>query len=152
MNAKKYNIILLMLIFTATAFPKSSNSLIRQGNKLYNDANYTDANQLYESATEIAPDDTVAIYNKANAQLKMGQFDQAIELYKQAAAQSTKPDLAQKAKYNLATAYLLKGMPQQDSATAPNLEKNLKDIDASIESYRSVLDTQPQNNSAAQNM
>ena len=151
MNAKKYNIILLMLIFTATAFSKSPNSLIRQGNKLYNDANYADANQLYESATEIVPDDTVAIYNKANAQLKMRQFDQAIELYKQTAAQSIKPDLAQKAKYNLATAYLLKGM-QQDSATAANLEKNLKDIDASIESYRSVLDTQPKNDSAAKNM
>ena len=154
MNAKKYNIILLLLmsIFSATAFSKSPNSLVRQGNKLYNDANYADANQLYERAIEIVPDDAVAIYNKANAQLKMGQFEQAIELYKQADAQSAKPDLAQKAKYNLATAYLLKGMPQQNSATAPNLEKNLKDIDASIENYRSVLDTQPKNDSASKNM
>lgn len=152
MNAKKHNIILLILIFTTTAFSQSPNSLIRQGNKLYNDANYTDANQLYQRAMELAPNDIIAAYNKANTQLKMGQLDQAIALYKQVAAQSDKPDLAQKAKYNLATSYLLKGFPRQDSTALPALEQNLKDIDASIENYRSVLDTQPKNNSAAKNI
>lgn len=153
MNAKKHDIIfLLILVSSVTAFSQSPNSLIRQGNKLYNDANYADANQFYEKASKVAPDNAIATYDKANTQLKMGQFDKAIELYKQVAAQSAMPDLAQKAKYNLATAYLLKGMPQQNSATASDFEKNLKDINASIENYRSVLDTQPQNDAAAKNI
>jgi hypothetical protein len=121
---------------------------IRQGNKLYGDGDFTGAIDKYDQA--LVEDSRAAEpkFNKANSYYRLDDLDNAMELYRQVAAQSRDMELVTKARYNLGNSRFQQGIKQRDS----NLQKAVEELETSIGHWRSVLDIEQENEKAARNI
>ena len=104
MNVKKHSIVLVLfftLVMFESAWCQSVPLTVRHGNKLYADGNFTEAIDKYDQA--LVEDSRAAEpkFNKANSYYRLDDLDNAMELYRQVAAQSRDMGLVTKARYNL---------------------------------------------------
>jgi Ca-activated chloride channel family protein len=142
---------LLWLCLAALGGPAWANSageMIRQGNQLFADGQYTQAINKYNEAMVEQPEAVEPKFNKANGYYRLDDLGEAIDLYQEVAAESKDMALVTKAKYNLGNCFFQRGSKQRDS----DLQKALEDMEMSITYWRQVLDIDPKNEKAARNI
>ena len=151
MNVRKLEIVLIVLLaFAATqiACADSPRDLLQQGNKLYASGQFGDAISKYDQALVENPQATEPKFNKANSYNRLDDLANAIDLYKEVAAEAKDMKLVAKAKYNLGNTFFQQGMKQRDS----NLQKALEDLQTSISYWRQTLDIESENQNAPRNI
>ena len=151
MNAKKHKTILqfvLVLALVQAASAESIREVTSEGNKLYRQGNFNEAINQYDQALVEAPQALEPKFNKANSYYQLDDLTQAMNLYREVAAESKDMTLVAKAKYNLGNTHFQQGSKQRDS----NLQKAIEDMETAIGSWRGVLDIEPDNTKAAKNI
>jgi Ca-activated chloride channel family protein len=150
-NARKLNtiaIVLLVLQPMQPAWAESARTSVRQGNRLYAQGNFNEAIGNYDQALLEKPQAHEPKFNKANSYYRLDDLAEAIDLYKEVAAESKDMKLVTKAKYNIGNCFFQRGLKQRDS----DLQKALGDLKTSITHWRQVLDIDPKNEKAAKNI
>ncbi len=151
MNAEKHSRILIeILVFFVfqTAYAESVRESVYEGNELYSQGNFNEAINKYDESLVMSPEAVVPKFNKANVYYRLDDLSNAIDLYREVAAESKDMSLVAKSKYNLGNSYFQQGTKQKDSS----LQKAIEDMEAAIGSWRSVLDIEPDNEKAARNI
>jgi len=150
-NEKKLKtlaILLLVLSLLQAARAESARTSVQQGNRLYAQGNFNEAISSYEQALLEKPQSREPKFNKANSYYRLDDLTEAMDLYKEVAAESKDMKLVTKSKYNLGNCFFQQGMKQRDS----DLQKALEDLKTSITHWRGVLDIDPKNEKAAKNI
>jgi len=150
-NAGKYKTviqILLVLVIVQAALADSARVYTSQGNKLYKKENFNEAINSYDQALLETPGALEPKFNQANSYYRLDDLSKAMDLYRQVAAESKDMKYVARAKYNLGNSYFQQGSKQKDS----NLQKAIDDLKTAIESWRGVLDIEPENKKAAKNI
>jgi Ca-activated chloride channel family protein len=150
-NEKKLKtsaILFLLLLPLQAAWAESARISVHQGNRLYYQGNFNEAISTYEQALLEKPQAKEPKFNKANSYYRLDDLAEAMDLYKEVAAESKDMKLVTKAKYNLGNCFFQRGMKQRDS----DLQKALEDLKTSITHWRGVLDIDPMNEKAAKNI
>ena len=119
-----------------------------QGNRLYGQGNFNEAINKYDQALMEIPAALRPRFNKANSYYRLDDLSQAMDLYREVAAESKDMGLVAKAKYNLGNSHFQQGMKQRDS----DLQKAIDDLKTAIGSWRGTLDIEPKNRKAAKNI
>ncbi len=138
----------LLLASVSAAQTDSVREMLRQGNRLYDDGQYTEAVNKYNEALIEQPQVLEPKFNKANSYYRLDDLGEAMDLYREVAAESKDMALVTKAKYNLGNCFFQRGSQQRDS----DLQKALEDMKTSIACWRQVLDIDPENEKAARNI
>ncbi len=110
---------------------QSTNTLLRQGNKLYKQEKYNNATESYSKALQKAPKDVRANFNQGDALFKLNQIDKAKDQYLAAAKLTNNTEIQAKAFYNIGNAWY-KQEKWEESAKAykTSLKLNPKDMEA----------------------
>jgi tetratricopeptide (TPR) repeat protein/Mg-chelatase subunit ChlD len=124
----------LMLFIGASCSSTSFSGLIRDGNELFNDDEFSAALDLYREAGADEPDRAEADYNAANALYRMGNYDRAISDYLRA-LDVAEGSLVEDIYFNLGNAYFQSGL-----------------YDEAISAYREVLLRDPNHADAKFNL
>jgi Ca-activated chloride channel family protein len=138
----------MVLVLVQIASAESVRVATSKGNKLYTQGNYNEAINQYDQALVEAPQALEPKFDKANSYYKLDDLSNAMNLYREVAAESKDMKLVTKAKYNLGNTYFHQGSKQKDS----NLQKAIDDMKTAISSWRGVLDIEPENTKAAKNI
>jgi Ca-activated chloride channel homolog len=130
-------ILLLMasLYLSICAFAQNATESIIKGNQLYQQSQFDLAEAQYRKALEYEPDNEKAKYNLANSLQKQTKFDEAVKLLQNLAGSSRDNSLKSAAYYNQGVAYT-----------------KMKNLDASIESYKKALRLNPNDKEARENL
>ena len=139
---------MLVLFAFQTAFANSAQVSTSQGNRLYEQGKFDEAIKQYDRALVNSPQALEPKFNKANSYYRLDDLDQAMNLYRQVAAESKDMKIVTKAKYNLGNCSFQQGSKQRDS----NLQKAIKDMETAIGHWRGVLDIDAENQKAAKNI
>ncbi|XXF76515.1 tetratricopeptide repeat protein [Myxococcaceae bacterium GXIMD 01537] len=86
--------------------------LVQKGRDAYAAGRYEDALQAFEAARAQRPDDVAVEFNRADALAKLGRMEDAKAAF-QRVAESPRPELQQKAHYNLGNLYASTGNRQE---------------------------------------
>ena len=117
MSGKRYKIVLFSLLLTAaaqSARAESVGQVVNEGNKLYRQGQYKEAINEYDKAATQSPEVVEPRFNKADGYFRLGDLQQAIDLYKAVAAESKDMKLVEKAKYNLGNCFFQQGTKLKD--------------------------------------
>ena len=144
----RWTLILLGFTSISAVRAESARDMLRHGNRLYDDGQYTGAIGKYDEALVEQPQALEPKFNKADSYYRLDDLGQAINLYQEVAAGSKDMALVAKAKYNLGNCFFQRGSKQRDS----DLQKALDDMKTSIIHWRQVLDMDPENEKAARNI
>jgi Ca-activated chloride channel family protein len=151
MNAGRHKILLqmlLILVMAHTAFADSARVSTSQGNQLYGQGKFDEAIKQYDQVLIDRPEALEPKFNKANSYYRLDDLGQAMNLYREVAAESKDMKLVTKAKYNLGNCSFQQGSKQRDS----NLQKAVEEMETAIGHWRAVLDIEPENKKAAKNI
>ncbi len=151
MNAGRHKTILPLLLVLLTlqrAFAGSVQISTDRGNRLYRQGKFNEAIKEYDQALIDSPHALEPKFNKANSYYRLDDPGEAMNLYRQVAAESKDMKLVAKAKYNLGNCSFRQGSKQRDS----NLQKAIEEMKTAIEHWRSVLDIDRENQKAAKNI
>ncbi|MHC4654556.1 MAG: tetratricopeptide repeat protein [Planctomycetota bacterium] len=143
MNAGKHKILLqmlLILVVVQTAFADSARVSTSLGNQLYEKGKFDEAIGQYDQALIDRPEALEPKFNKANSYYRLDDLGQAVNLYREVAAESKNMKLVTKAKYNLGNCSFQQGSKQRDS----NLQKAIEEMETAIGHWRAVLDIEPE--------
>ncbi|MBC8218817.1 MAG: tetratricopeptide repeat protein [Planctomycetes bacterium] len=151
MNAGKHRAVLQILLAICAAQAAHADSArvaTNQGNTLYGQGNFNEAINKYDQALVESPEALQPRFNKANSYYRLDDLSQAMDLYREVAAESKDMGLVARAKYNLGNSYFQQGIKQRDS----DLQKSIDKLKTAIGSWRGALDLEPQNKKAAKNI
>ena len=151
MNAKElysWMVLPLVLLAAAGARADSAREMLAEGNKLFAEAEYTEAINKYNEVLLENPRALEPKFNKANSYYRLDDLGEAIDLFQEVAAESKGMALVGKAKYNLGNCFFQRGSKQRDS----DLQKAVEDMKTSIAHWRQVLEIEPENEKAARNI
>ena len=142
--------ICLLSLFPSALLARTgpAREMLGQGNRFYGDGKYTEAINKYNEVLVERPQVLEPKFNKANGYYRLDDLGEAIDLYREVAAESKDMPLVTKAKYNLGNCFFQQGAKQRDS----DLQKALEDMKTSITYWRQVLDIDPKNEKAARNI
>ena len=136
------------LVCGAPLQAQSLREAVEQANRLYEAGDYQQALERYQlGAADITPDPTV-LYNRANCYYHLDDLDEAINLYRQAAADTRDMTLVARARYNLGNCYYQRGLKNRDS----DLNKTLESLTTSVQYYRQTLDIDSEDADAKHNI
>ncbi len=142
--------IFVVAIFLLTAPPllaQSERSLVREGNSLYKQQKYADAEINYRKALEKNKELLQGPFNLGDALYKQGRYDEAAEQYRISATNEKDPTDKAKALHNLGNTFL-KGskLPEAINAYKDALRLNPGDADTkyNLEYARALLKQQQQ--------
>jgi len=125
----------LTALLCVTASGQSVRSLIANGNELYGDRKYSDAEAEYRKSLEKEKGLVEGEYNLGNTVHKQQRFDEAVQQYQQAIGRTTDPKLLSKLYYNMG-----------NSRFEANQYKE------SIEAYKQALKHDPSDEDARYNL
>lgn len=126
---------LLLALFAALNAGAQVNALISKGNEYYQASQFDMAISQYRKALEAEPNNTTAQFNLANALQKQKKYDEAIQQLDQLAYATNDRKLKASAYYNQGVAH-----------------SHLKNLEQSIESYKSALRLDPTDQQARENL
>lgn len=118
----------------ALTWGKSANSLNDDANKLYLRGEYKQALQLYNQADVKSPETPAITYNKANAQFKLGNLEEALKNYEKSLL-SDDPHQVQAAHFNMG-----------------NVQFKNQDFQKAIESFQKAVEMDPKDLDAKYNL
>ncbi len=134
--------LLAWALVVALALPSSAGAagplekdhpLVQQGREAYTAGRFEDALAAFEAAKKELPNDPAVDFNRADALAKLGKIPEAQEVFR-GVTESNRPDLRQKAWYNLG-----------------NLHATTGDRQEALKSYRRALTLDPQDVQARHN-
>jgi Ca-activated chloride channel homolog len=126
---------ILLMCLSIISFTQNATQSILKGNQLYQKSQFDLAEAQYRKALEYDPDNEKAKYNLANALQKQNKYDEAAKLLEDLAGSSKDNSLKSSAYYNQGVAYT-----------------KMKNLDASIESYKKALRINPNDQEARENL
>lgn len=85
----------------AAGLLEKEHPLIQQGRQAYDAGRYEDALSAFEQAKKERPSDPAVEFNRGDALMKMGRLDEAKQAFQSVADGNSRPDLREKATYNL---------------------------------------------------
>jgi Ca-activated chloride channel family protein len=100
---------LFFAVIPVVAYSQQERKPVRDGNALYQQKKYAEAEQKYDEALKLKPNLVEGIYNKANIQYQKKEYEEAAKQYETAAALSSDPTVKAKAYHNMGNAYLEAG-------------------------------------------
>lgn len=109
----KYPLFILLLLVIAEAAATGGRQQIRQGNRLFDDGKYAEAEEKYRQAIEDDGDSFLALYNLANTLYKQGRLEEAGEIFNSLTHQATSEKELTNVLHNLGNSYLGRGMIQE---------------------------------------
>lgn len=116
---------------------ESLHSLISEGNAQVEAGDYEPALERYETALEMEPASSAALYNKGVALYRLERFGEAAEAFAQAAAETDDPALAARSRYNRGNSlYQQAGVEAQQDP-----QKALDQFGECAAQYRNALQT-----------
>ena len=162
MNRKIFNIKFRGLIFLSllfTMFPvqaQQENADVRTGNRLYDDAQYVEAEIAFRRALDINPQSFEASFNLGNALVRQEKFDEAFRQYRHALALLPNDDAERRAAvfHNIGNTLLITGqIPQSIEAFKESLRNNPHDNETryNLAFAQKLLQNQEQNEGGGQN-
>jgi Ca-activated chloride channel homolog len=125
---------LVILLFPLQAAAQADRGFMSKGNDYYLQLKFDLAEGQYRQAVNVAPRNTEARYNLANALMQQKKFKEAAELYTEVATSENK-ELRASAWYNAGVSY-----------------SKQKDLPNSIEAYKSALRLNPADKEARENL
>jgi len=128
-------LVILMILLSTPGFTQNATQSIIKGNQLYQQSQFDLAEVQYRKALEYDPGNEKAKYNLANALQKQNKYDEATKLLEDLAGSSKDNSLKSAAYYNQGVAYT-----------------KMKNLDASIESYKKALRLNPNDREARENL
>lgn len=135
MMQKKYLLLSLIVISTASYAQKTDRDYLRSGNKLYKDSLFVKSEVDYRKALEVNPKSADAIYNLGNALLMQQKAKEAMEQFEAASR-------LEKDKAKLAQIYHNMGVILQSSKQLPQC----------IEAYKQALRNNPKDDETRYNL
>jgi len=126
---------ILTCLLSVFGFAQNATESIVKGNQLYQQSQFDLAEAQYKKALEYEPDNEKAKYNLANTLQKQNKYDEAAKLLDNLAGGSKDNSLKSAAYYNQGVAYT-----------------KMKNLDASIESYKKALRLNPNDKEARENL
>lgn len=117
---------ILIILSTVIVEAQEENAYIRNGNGLYAEKQYSDAESEYLKALDKNPNSFEAQFNRANALYKQGKMEEAVKKYENLSKQTINKEQLANVYHNLGNAYL-----------------NSQKLDESIKSYKSALRNNP---------
>lgn len=139
---------LSVAVLSSVSTAATPREILKQGNGLYGDGQYSEAINKYNEALVERPQAVEPRFNKANSYYRLDDLGEAVDLYQEVAAQSKDMKLVARAKYNLGNAFFQRGAKQRDS----DLQKAVEDMKTSITHWRQALDIDPKHEKAARNI
>ena len=115
-----------------------------QGIELYNDKKYKESYDSFNQQLMRNPDSQALEFDSGAAAYKSGDFDKAIDAFGKATT-SSKPEVREKAEYNLGNALCIRGAMQEAKET------KLKDWNNALQHYDEALKIDPKNADAKYN-
>ena len=123
---------LLLFIFLIPAcfesFSQKENSLLRQGNRKFENGDYKEAEKDYRKALEMNKESVKGQFNLGTAVYKNNNFEEATKIYDNLAGKNADPDVRSKVFHNLGNSYL-----------------QSKEYEKSILAYKNALMANPKN-------
>lgn len=140
--------ILFIFAIVMNTFSQNEKKFIRDGNKLYNQKNYNDAEVSYRKSLVKDTNYSIGKYNLANSLYKQKNYNEASRLYSNLAEKETDKDIKSKIYHNLGNSYLqAKEYEKSINAYKQALRNNPKDIDTKYNmSYALQMMKQQQQN------
>lgn len=145
-------LLMLNMLFAISAFAQSGHKQVTEGNKLYAEEKYDEANNKYRDALIESPESPIVNFNIGDVQYKKRNFEEAIKSYEKSTF-SDNISLQSKTYYNIGnTLYKMAKLPESILAYKKALELNPEDEDAkyNLEYVRAKLkdnsEKQPQEN------
>jgi len=81
MKSRIFISLVLLLAFSTAGISQSDRRQVRQGNKLYQDEKFNEAEMRYRQSLEENPQNYKGIFNLGNALYRQGRLDEAAELF-----------------------------------------------------------------------
>jgi len=122
MSLKYKNIIIIVLSLSSCLFPLASicqqeKKFIIEGNKQYENKNYTEAEKNYKQGLNKNKDSYKGSFNLGDAYYKQGKYEEAAQQFQSLTHKATSKDTLSKAYHNLGNA-LLKSKKYEESVNA----------------------------------
>jgi Ca-activated chloride channel family protein len=137
----------LLFLLPAALHAASERSLIHEGNRLYDEKQYADAEANYRKALEADKDLREGVFNLGDAFYKQGRFKEAEDKFRETAEKAKSVPLRSKAYHNLGNS-LLKEKKLEDSINAYKQALKLNpgeyDTQYNLEYARQLLKQQKQ--------
>jgi len=154
---QKYILLLpLFFLIPISAFAQNGHKQVAEGNKLYAEEKYDEANNKYRDALIESPESSIVNFNIGDVQYKKRNFEEAVKSYEKATS-SDDIIVQSKSYYNIGnTLYKMGKLPESILAYKKTLELNPEDEDAkyNLEYVRAKLkdntEKQPQENQQQQ--
>ena len=130
--------ILIFVIATVSSIVTSAQNAVQsilKGNQFYQQSQFELAEMQYRKALEYDDSNEKAKYNLANALQKQNKFDEAAKILEELGNSSKDNAVKSAARYNQGVAYT-----------------KMKNLDASIESYKKALRLNPEDKEARENL
>ncbi|MBO9683618.1 MAG: tetratricopeptide repeat protein [Flavisolibacter sp.] len=127
--------LIVIMNLSLSGITQNATQSIIKGNQLYQQSQFDLAEIQYRKALEYEPENERAKYNLANALQRQTKYDEAAKLLEDLAGSSKDNSIKSAAYYNQGVAYT-----------------KIKNLDASIESYKKALRTNPNDQQARENL
>lgn len=145
--------LIIFFLLSVSLSAQTEKKFIREGNKLYKDGKYGEAENSYRSATSKKSDSYEAAYNTANSLYKQGKYEAAASLYDTLSKWKTNDSRKAKLFYNLGNSLVkTKKLNEGINAYKNSLKIDPKDEDTKYNlSYAYKLLKQQQDQQKQQN-
>jgi len=131
----KQMLILSGILFSVPAIAQKADETIQQGNELYKQKQWDQAENKYNDALKSDPTNTTAKYNLANTTYRRGKQDESVKMFDELGNLGTKPEDKSRAYYN-------KGA----------VLSSQKKLEESIDAYKNALRQNPNDKEARENL
>ena len=116
-NKKHFIFLLIILFFSLHGFTQKDTKLLRQGNKLYNQGNYKEAELDYRKALEINKESDKGKFNLGTAVYQEKNFNESTKIYEELAGKQLDKSTKAKVYHNFGNS-LLESKQYEQSITA----------------------------------
>lgn len=147
LNSMKYIFIAFAVLSTTILFSQDEKKLVREGNNLFEDENYSEAEIVYRKALTEKPTYYKGNFNLGDAMYKQENYEESGKLFGEVAESSTDESVKASSFYNLGNTLLSENKFKESiEAYKKSLRINPNDIDAkyNLEYARKKLNEQEQ--------
>lgn len=147
----KITVTIFLLFFISSSFAQHVNTILKDADKQYQNAEYEKASELYEEALNHSSGDLAAQYNLGVARFRLDDMAGATKAFKKALSLSKDKTMSAKISYNLGVVFLKSANFQEAIPTLKNaLKLNAEDKDCrenlqfAINEYKKQLNQKQQ--------